>query len=99
MRISLERKIDTIYPIMVKKSVDKSSGQWQNFKTINKIRNRLSHYSGGIKIYNDQDPYGVNIVNCEKGIQMVRFLVRELKQLIGQTPPHWIDQIHSKVIR
>ena len=98
-RISLEAKIDTVYAILVRKSIDKERREWNDFKDIQTIRNRLAHYSGGTAIYRDQDPYGVNISNAEKGIEMVRLMVKYLKQLAGERPPPWVDQTHSKVIR
>ena len=98
--INLEAKIDTVYPILVrKKPIDKKRREWKDFETIRTIRNRLAHYKGGTKIYRDQDPYGVNIPNAEKGIEMVRLMVKYLKQLAGERYPPWVDQTHSKIIR
>jgi hypothetical protein len=98
-RISIERKIDTVFAILIRKPIDKSRKEWEYFKTINTIRNRLAHYSGGTAIYNDRDKYGVNIANAEKGILMARIMVKYLKQLAGEKYPPWVDQVDSKVIR
>lgn len=97
--IRLHAKIDKIYPNIVGRSINPSWSSFSNFDLINEIRNRLSHYKGGAAIYNDSDPYGVTLTNTEKGVQMVRIVVKMLKGLTNEAYPPWVGQQKSKIIR
>ena len=97
--IRLYAKIDKIYPNIVGKAISPDWSSYSNFGLINEIRNRLSHFKGGAAIYNDSDPYGINVTNAEKGVQMVRIVVKILKGLTNEAYPPWVDQQKSKIIR
>jgi hypothetical protein len=98
-RLNIEIKFNIIIPILIGKRIDKSSQEWRDFQTLKNIRNRITHYSGGTQIYNDNDPYGVNLKNAEMGINMVRGMVKQLKTLVGEESPPWVDQKQSITIR
>lgn len=98
-RIGLEFKIYIVYAILIRKPIDKSRQEWKDFKIIKTIRNRLAHYRGGTAIYNEKGKYSINISNAERGITMVRDMVKYLKELAGEPYPPWVNQKHSKIIR
>jgi hypothetical protein len=97
-RLDLETKFDCIIPLITKKHIDKNKKEWSDYKIIKKIRKRLVHYTGGTKIYDNSD-CGINIPNAEKGITMVRGIIKQLNSLIGQKYPPWVDRKHSWIIR
>lgn len=86
-------------PLLTGKEIDKTKPEWADFITIRTIRNRIVHYTGGTQIYNNNDIYGVNIVNAEKGIEMVRGMIKQLSSLVGTKYPPWVDSIESRIIR
>jgi len=97
--IRLESKIDTIYSSLLGKPIDKSKLYWKYFKAIKKIRNEISHYTGGTKIYNDDEEYGINISNAEKGVEMVRLMIRYLTEISDIECPEWINLTESRIIK
>lgn len=97
--IRLESKIDTIYSSLLGKPIDKSETHWKYFKDIKKIRNEISHYTGGTKIYNDDEEYGINISNAEKGVEMVRLMIRYLTEISDISCPGWINPTESRIIK
>ena len=98
-RMGMVAKLERIFPLITGKEIDKTKPEWIDLQTVRNIRNRLVHYTGGTEIYNDNDPYGVNISNAEKGIRMVRGMVRQLCALLGENPPIWVERIESRIIR
>lgn len=97
-RTSIYYKVKNIYPKLMGKSMNTESEEWKNFDHIRKIRNKITHYSGGTEIYNEDNIYGVNIYNAEKAIKMVRIFVKYLYELGNLTPPNWIHQQKSETI-
>jgi len=91
-KLSFENKFDMIVPFITGKLAPKRKGKiWKDFEDIKSIRNRLAHYKGGIGIYDPKNPIGVNIRNAEKGIEMVKQMVKYLNDLAGSKAPPWID--------
>lgn len=97
-QMSLAIKFERIVPLIIGKEIDKTKPEWENFQTIRKIRNKIVHYTGGIQIYNEDDIYGVNVNNAEKGIKMVRGMIKQLNSLVGTKYPPWVDREKSRII-
>ena len=98
-RLNRRTKLEIIVPIITNKVIDPKSQEMVDLQKIATIRNRLVHYSGGTKIYDDADPDGINIANAELAINMVRGMVKLLNELVGEKYPPWVDQTVSKAIR
>ena len=97
-QMNLARKIRNKYANLIRKPIDTGNPTWKDFIHIKEIRNRIAHYKGGVEIYNEGEPYSVDISNAEKGIEMVRSMIIYLQELAGEKPPTWIYQKHSKII-
>ena len=94
-RLSLDTKLEYILPLTTGKRMDKTKKEWIDYKAIRKIRDRLVHYDKGEEIYKDKAPYGINMANAEKGIEMVRGIVKQLCALTKKRYPPWVDQTQS----
>ena len=92
-------KLKRTIPRVTGKHIDETKSEWNDLKTITEIRNRLVHYKRGTEIYKDDDFYGVNIINAEKGVSMVRGIIKQLNALIGQQYPPWVDRPQSWTIQ
>jgi len=97
--ISLIDKVSDIYPGLIGISFNKNRKEWNYFMDVRKIRNLISHYTGGTEIYNDDAIYGVNISNAEKSIEMVRIMVTYLYEVSNMEIPQWVYQEKSKIIK
>lgn len=97
-RLGIPTKLELIIPLIIGKEFDKTKPEWADLQAIKKIRKRLVHYAGDTEIYNDSDLLGVNIPNAEKGITMVRDMVKQLCALLGVKYPPWVDQTKSRTI-
>jgi hypothetical protein len=98
-RLNMPTKLELLIPLIIGKEIDKTQPEWADLQTIKKIRRRIVHYAGGSQIFNDDDLYGVNIPNAEKGITMVRGIVKQLSALLGENYPPWVDRKQSRIIR
>lgn len=96
--IHLPIKILSTYPKLISKKMDKKRNEWKYFDHIRRIRNKITHYSGGTEIYNDENLNGVTIDNAKKAIEMVRIMVKHLYNLGGNDNPDWVDQKESEII-
>jgi len=85
-------------PKLISKKMDKKRNEWKYFDHIRRIRNKITHYSGGTEIYNDENLNGVTIDNAKKAIEMVRIMVKHLYNLGGNDNPDWVDQKESEII-
>lgn len=93
--MSLNTKLQYIIPLTTGKRIDKTAKEWVDYQTVRRIRTRLVTYSKGEEIYKEKTLYGINLTNAEKGIDMVRGMVKQLCTLTQQKCPSWIDQTES----
>ncbi len=98
-KLFLTQKFEQTVPQVIGAHIDKTKSEWSDLETVKEIRNRLVHYKRGKEVYKDSDFYGVNIINAEKGISMVRGMIKQLNTLIGQQYPPWLDRPQSWTIR
>jgi len=95
-KLSFEDKFDLIVPfILGKLTPERKARIWKDFEHVRSIRNGLAHYKGGPAIYEPDNPKGVNIMNAELALEMVRQMIRHLNTLAGSTCPPWINQPES----
>lgn len=91
-KLYFEDKFDLIVPFITGELTPKKKGKiWKDFNRIRDIRDGLAHYKGDVGIYDPKNPRGVNIRNAEKGIEMVRQMVKYLNKLAGSKAQPWID--------
>ncbi len=93
--MSLNTKLQYILPLTTGKRIDKTTKEWVDYQTLRRIRSRLVNYSKGEEIYKEKTLYGINMTNAEKGIEMVRGMVKQLCVLTKQKCPQWVDQTQS----
>jgi hypothetical protein len=94
-RLSLNTKLEYIFPLVTGKRLDKTKQEWADYQTMRKIRNKLVHYDKGEAIYKDKTPLGINEANAEKGLEMVREMAKQMCALTKQKHPSWVDQTQS----
>jgi hypothetical protein len=94
-RMSLNMKLEYILPLTLDRRMDKTTKEWTDYQTIRRIRSRLVNYTKGDEIYKEKALYGINMANVEKGLEMVRGMVKQLCALAKQKYPSWVDQTQS----
>jgi hypothetical protein len=97
-KFSWQFSLDTIFPELTGQKI--ANKLLKEAKRIARIRNSLVHYSGDTqRIYEESNPEGINVNNAEKGVQMVRDMIKQMNNLVGLKYPPWVDRIRSRTIR
>ncbi|MFC1507199.1 hypothetical protein ACFLQ6_09050 [Thermoproteota archaeon] len=98
-RLPIDVKLTMGIKLVTGKTFDVTKEPYKSYKRFKKIRNDLVHFEGTSKQDRKKHNNDFTIDNAENVLKTIRSMMKKIHKFEDATPPEWIRQTRSAVIK